>query len=411
MNVRGFSSLWIASSLLIACTARPPVREPRPLARPALIVVSLDGFRWDYLERPAASTLRTMMTHGARTRRLIPAFPTKTFPNHFTLATGLLPEHHGIVANTMTDSVLGRFTTADTAGNRNPGWWSGEPIWITARRQGLRSATMFWVGSEVSFNGLRPNLWRPFDANLPSAARLDQVLQWLALPADERPDLVMLYLNRVDVMGHRYGPDHPAVDSSIAVVDSALGRLLDGLDSLGLGDRTNLVVVSDHGMTGISPNRVIFLDDYVPLEPGEIVDLAPVTTIDPLAGRTELILQRLSYAHPHLAVYRRAEIPIRFRFRDNSRITPIVAIADDGWTISTRAQWATRPLTDLGNHGYDNELASMAGILVGVGPAFRPGAVAPPLQNIHVYALLSYLLRLHPAPNDGSLDSVRALLR
>lgn len=164
-------------------------------------------------------------------------------------------------------------------------------------------------------------------------------------------------------------------------------------------------------MTGISPNRVIFLDDYAPLEPGEIVDLAPVTTIDPWAGRAELILQRLSHAHPHLAVYRRAEIPTRFRFRDNSRITPLVAIADDGWTISTRAQWAARPLTDLGNHGYDNELSSMAGILVGVGPAFRPGAVAPPFQNIHVYAMLAHLLRLHPAPNDGSLDSVRTLLR
>lgn len=389
---------------------RPPARA-EAAQRPLVVVVSLDGFRWDYLQRPPAVRLRSLASRGARVQRLVPSFPTKTFPNHFTLATGLFPAHHGIVANTMTDAVLGRFTTADTAGNRQPGWWRGEPIWITARKQGLRSATMFWTGSEVAFNGLRPDLWRPFDANLPTNARIDQALAWLALPAERRPDLLMVYLNRVDVAGHKVGPDHPAVDSAIAEVDSAVGRLVDGLNHWGLWPRTDLVVVSDHGMTSIAPDRVIFLDDYVDFRPGELVDLAPVTAINPEPGRGADIIRGLAGAHPKLAVYRREDLPGRYRFNQGDRITPLVAIADDGWTISTRTQWRTRPMTDLGNHGYDHELLSMGAVLMAVGPDFRSGIVVPPIQNVHLYSLLAHLLRIRPAPNDGVIDSVRALLR
>lgn len=403
--------ILLAGLAVSACGSGQPPGQSDPRQRPLVIVVSLDGFRWDYLERPPAARLRTLASQGIRLERLVPAFPTKTFPNHYTLATGLFPAHHGIVANTMTDSVLGRFTTADTAGNRQPGWWRGEPIWITARRQGLRSATMFWTGSEVAFNGLRPNLWRPFDANLPMTARIDQALTWLGLPADRRPDLLMVYLNRVDVVGHKFGPDHPAVDSAIATVDSAVGRLVDGLDSLGLRPQTDLVVVSDHGMTSISPDRVIFLDDYVELSPGDVVDLAPVTGLSPDPARVATVVRQLAGAHPHLAVFRREDVPPRFRFSQGDRVTPVVAIADDGWTISTRAQWKTRPMTDLGNHGYDHELASMAAMLIAIGPDFRQGMVAPPMQNVHLYELLAHLLHIRPAPNDGSFDSVRALLR
>ena len=184
-----------------------------------------------------------------------------------------------------------------------------------------------------------------------------------------------------------------------------------GLAAPGLLDRTNLVVVSDHGMTAISPDRVIFLDDYVALQPGDVVDLAPVTAIDPGSGRLDVFARRLIGAHPHLSVYRQADVPARFRFRDSPRITPIVAIADDGWTISTRTQWKMKPLNDLGNHGYDHQLPSMAAILIGTGPAFRRGAVVPAVQNVHVYSLLAHLFGVRPAPNDGSLDSVLALLR
>ena len=392
-------------------TSTRPVTPPGPAGGSVLILVSIDGFRPDYLDRPGAVRLREIAAAGVRAEKLIPAFPTKTFPNHYTIATGLYPEHHGIVANTMVDSAVGRFATTDTIGNRDPGWWGGEPIWVTAVKQGHRAATMYWVGSEGAIQGIRPTYWRPFDPRVASDARVDQVLEWLSLPAGLAPDLVTLYFNRVDLIGHRRGPGSAAVDSAISDVDAAIGRLVDGLADRGLLERTNLIVLSDHGMTTIAPDRVIYLDDYVPIEPGEITDLAPATAIDPGPGRTELIYQGLVNAHPHLRVYRRQDVPTRFHFRSNRRIAPLLALADDGWTISTRRRWAVNPMTDLGNHGYDNALPSMAAMFIATGPAFRTGAVVPPFQSIHLYELMAHLMGLRPAQNDGALDSVRSVLR
>ncbi len=397
--------------VLSGCTPSPRPLPPSPAGRRLVILVSIDGFRPDYLDRPAAVRLRAIAAAGVRAKALIPAFPTKTFPNHYTIATGLYPEHHGIVANLMVDSAIGRFSTADTIGNRDPRWWGGEPIWVTAIKQGRRAATMYWVGSEGPIQGTRPTYWRPFDPRVPAIARVDQVLEWLSLPVEQVPDLVTLYFNRVDLIGHRRGPESAAVDSAISDVDTAIGRLVDGLASRGLLDRTNLIVVSDHGMTTIAPDRVIFLDDYVPIEPSEITDLAPATAIDPGPERTELIYLGLVNAHPHLRVYQRQDIPARFHFRNNPRIAPLLALADDGWTISTRQRWAVNPMTDLGNHGYDNALPSMAAMFIATGPAFRVGAVVRPFQSIHIYELIASLMRLRPASNDGALDSVRAVLR
>lgn len=405
------AGLGVALALSGCSTVHPPRTPPSPADDRLLILISIDGFRPDYLDRPGAVRLRELAASGVRAKQLIPAFPTKTFPNHYTIATGLYPEHHGIVANSMTDPDLGRFTTTDTVTNRDPRWWGGEPIWLTAIKQGRRAATMFWVGSEGAIQGIRPNYWRAFDPRIPAGARVDQVLEWLALPAGLAPDLVTLYFNRVDLIGHRRGPESAAVDSAIGETDAAIGRLIDSLRTRGLLPRTNVIVVSDHGITTISPDRVIYLDDYVPIEPQEIADLAPATAIDPGPGRADLLFQGLVNAHPRLSVYRRHEIPARFHFRNNRRIAPILALADDGWTISTRQRWQVSPMTDLGNHGYDNMLPSMAATFMASGPAFRAGAVVPAFQSIHVYELMAHLMGLRPAPNDGALDSVRALLR
>lgn len=404
-------SVLVALGALAACGPGPAPGPPRPDGRRTVLLISLDGFRWDFLARPGARRLRQLADSGVRAEYLVPAFPTKTFPNHYTMATGLYPEDHGIVANAMNDPVMGRFTTTDTIVNRNPGWWGGEPIWITAERQGRRAATMFWVGSEVAYGGRRATYWRSFDPNLPGDRRVDQVIEWLSLPGDRRPEFVTLYLNRVDVMGHRYGPDHPAVDTAIAVTDSSLGRLVDWLGTSGMGARTDVVIVSDHGMAAISPDRAIFLDDYADIDRTEILDLAPVTAIEPRPGRADHLYQRLRRAHPRLTVFRRHEVPERFRFRRSHRITELVAIADDGWTIGLRAEWAKRPFLDLGNHGYDNALPSMRAIFLAVGPSFRSGLVVPPFENVHLYPLVAHLLGVEPARNRGRLAPVRAVLR
>lgn len=404
--------LLVITALLAGCT-RPAARDTTPeLGERLVLLIALDGFHPSDLERPGVVRLKQLAAQGVRAEHLIPAFPTKTFPNLFTLATGLYPEHHGIVGSVMVDPQLGRFTTADTAVNRKPGWWdAAEPIWITAERQGRRAATMFWVGSEIAYRGRRPSYWRDFDPRVSELERVAQVLAWLDLPLPQRPQFVTLYLNGVDVTGHRHGPVHPAVDSAAAALDAAIGALIDGLAERGLIERANLIFVSDHGMAAISPERVIYLDDYVALAPTEIIDLEPVTTLDPAPGRRDSVYHALRSAHPHLTVYRREEMPERYRFRSHPRISPLIAIADEGWTIGTRERWKTRPVTNRGNHGYDNLLASMAGVFVAAGPSFRSGVVVPPFQSVHVYALMAQLLDVDPSRNDGALDSVRTLLR
>ena len=397
----------LASTFFFQSATAPLSQEQT--RQPPLVAISIDGFRWDYLNRPLALRLRQLAATGARVDRLIPAFPTKTFPNHYTIVTGLYPEQHGIVANTMIDPAIPRrFVNSDTAAVSDPAWWGGEPIWVTAIRQGRRAATMFWPGSEAPIRGVRPTYWHRFDPRLPSQQRFNRLLAWLDLPSDSSPQLLTLYLNELDFVAHKAGPDSPQADSALGRVDRLIGGFVDSLGARGLADRINLIVLSDHGITDTPVDRMIYLDDYLDLTLVDIQDWNPVAAIVPHPGRDDEVYARLAGANPHLTVYRKAEVPARFHFRAHPRITPIVAIAEEGWTITSHQR---RPATDLGNHGYDNELPSMAAFLVGTGPGFRPGARIPTLLNVHVYEMMAALLRLTPAPNDGHFDSVRALLR
>jgi predicted AlkP superfamily pyrophosphatase or phosphodiesterase len=220
-----------------------------------------------------------------------------------------------------------------------------------------------------------------------------------------------MYFSDVDDAGHRFGPAAPQTDSAIARVDSLVGALVDGIAARGLTGRVNLVVVSDHGMASLAADRVIYLDDYVDLSRMTVVDLSPVGALAPAAGYEAEAYARLKGAHPRMQVYRKGELPARLHFNTNPRITPIVTIIDEGWVLATRAGVARLGHPRGGAHGYDNALPSMGALFVASGPDFREGVVVPPFQNIHVYALLARLLGVTPAPNDGSPDSTRALLR
>ncbi len=381
---------------------------------PRVLLIGLDGFRADYLDRPAATQLRALAARGVRAERMISAFPSKTFPNHYSIVTGLSPERHGIVANAMRDSVLGLFRLSDRAAVQTSGWWGGEPIWVTAEQQGRRAATYFWPGSEAEIGGVRPSWWYPYDGDRPNAERERQVLEWLALPSDSAPAFIALYFSDTDDAGHRHGPDAPQVDSAIARVDSAVGRLVAGIARLGLTEVVNVIVVADHGMAAVSPERTIVLDDYLDLQTVEIVDLNPVAMITPRDGDVSRVMRALEGRHPHLQVYRREETPTALRFRTHPRITPIVAIADDGWSIVTvgaRTRAAAVRGVRGGAHGYDPQLPSMAALFIAAGPGIVRGRTVPAFQNIHVYPLMAELLRLRPAPTDGALDSVRTMLR
>lgn len=386
--------------------------SPSPASRQTVVLISLDGFGASYLDRPGASHLRALSGRGVRAERMVPAFPSKTFPSHYTLVTGLYPEHHGIVGNSMQDPVLGRFTIGAYPAMSDARWWGGEPIWVTSERQGVRTAIYFWPGSEAPVGGVRPTWWTKYDITVSRADRVKGILAWLALPADSAPRLVATYFSDVDDAGHSFGPLAPQVDSAIARVDSAVGAIVDGISRLPASARVNVIVASDHGMTAISPDRAIYLDDFVSLDSLDVVDWTPVAMIAPKPGRAEYVYSKLKGAHSHLAVYRKADVPARFRFNDSPRITPVVGIADEGWSITTHARAAQglRYLTG-GSHGYDNLLPSMGALFVAAGPAFREGVRVPPFESVHIYSLLADILAVKPARTDGSLDSVRALLR
>ncbi len=402
--------LWLV--LVGACAAAGAT--PAAVAhREAVLLVSIDGFRADYLDRPQARQLRRLANQGVRARWLTPVFPSKTFPNHYSIVTGLYPVHHGIVSNTMLDPASGRrFRIDDPLSVRDSSWWGGEPIWVTAVKQGLRSATFFWPGSEAAVEGIRPTWWKRYDSRVRNATRVRQVIDWLSAPAGQAPALVTLYFSDVDHAGHEFGPDAPQTDSAIARVDAAIGRLLAGLDQRGLAARVDLIVVSDHGMAPVSAERTVYLDDYLDLADVTIVESSPVAALIPRAGRAAEVYRRLEGANPHLTVYRKDETPPRWHYRDNPRTAPILAVAEEGWLISTRARrGASRRPVERGTHGYDPEVPSMHALFVARGPAFRRGATVPPFTNVHLYQLMTHILGLRPAPNDGSLDSVRAVLR
>jgi predicted AlkP superfamily pyrophosphatase or phosphodiesterase len=263
----------------------------------------------------------------------------------------------------------------------------------------MRTAPIFWPGSEAPIGGLRPTWWRLFDNASPAEQRVAETLHLLALPPAERPRLVTLYLQDADDQGHAHGPESPELAAAVARVDAAIAALLDGLARLGLAATTDVVVVADHGMAATGPGRAIVLDELVDPVRANVVSWSPVLTLWPPAGEVEAVYATLHGAHPHLAVYRRDELPARWRYRDSPRIPPLVAVADEGWFVTTRAR-AAADAESAGEHGYDPALPSMAAVFVAAGPSFRSGVVVPELANVAVYPLLCAALGIDPLPGD-----------
>lgn len=414
---RGGASGWFAGVLaaLFAVFASAPARSvAQNAADPILILISFDGFRWDYLNNAPAPALQRLIERGVRAEGLIPSYPTKTFPNHYTIVTGLTPEHHGIVANDMRDPSTGRTFGMSTSEAREPMWWGGEPLWVTAERGGRRAGTMFWPGSEAAIGGVRPTHWKPYSKSMPGAARVDQALAWLDLPPAKRPAVLTLYFEDADSAGHGHGPDSDAVRRAIGDLDAYVARLVRGLEQRGLIDRANIVVVSDHGMATVVPGQVIELDDYISLSDVDVVDLNPTLGLFPKEGKTDAVYRALVRAHPHLHVYRRNDTPDAWRYRHHQRIPPIVGVADEGWQVvrGTLMDRVVRAVTrQRGIHGYDPSVLSMRGILIAAGPAFRQGVTVPAMENVHLYNALATAIGVAPAQNDGDITVALRLLR
>lgn len=376
-----------------------------------VLLISLDGFRNDYIDKAPTPNLSALAQSGVRAAAMRPVFPSKTFTNHYTLVTGLLPRNHGIVSNTMYDPTMRSwFRMSDTGAVRDPAWWGGEPIWVTAVRQGLRSACYFWPGSEAAIGGARPTYWKPYVHETPHDERIRQVLAWLDLREDERPSVITLYFSDTDDVGHRYGPDSPEIVRAIQKVDSSIGRLLNGLSARGLRDKVNIIVVSDHGMSTVDSSRVVYWDQALDTSTVRSIEDGPLLTLNAPAESVTVYVDRLNQLSPRLRAYASQSLPSRFAYSGNPRIPAIVALMDDGWSIVRHGRRAAyRPTA--GNHGFDNEFASMQATFVASGPAFRAGARVDTVFSLDVYALLCHLLDVRPAPNDGSFERIKPVLK
>jgi ectonucleotide pyrophosphatase/phosphodiesterase family member 5 len=393
--------LAMIALLIAACAPKAPLAAPPPpAALVPVILISVDGLRADYLRRGITPNISALAARGVTTPAMRPSFPTLTFPNHYTIVTGLRPDHHGLVNNNMDDPELGRFAMSIRTAVEDARWWNGgEPIWVTAERAGIPTATMFWPGSETAVRGVRPRRWLPFDGAMPGAARVDQLLAWL----DEtpRPGLATLYFDTVDHDGHEYGPDSPQLNAAVADVDRQIGRLLDGLKARRIA--ANIVLVADHGMQQVSADQRILLGALIDPASIKLVAGGAVAAISPLPGHEAMVTAALVKRHDHMQCWEKARLPARFHYGSHPRVPAIICLADPGWMIwltPPTPEQAARPLA--GMHGYDPAHPSMAASFVAAGPAFRAGVVVPAFDNVDVHPLLLRLLGLPAMATDGN---------
>jgi predicted AlkP superfamily pyrophosphatase or phosphodiesterase len=386
--------------------------EPAAAIQPRLILISLDGYRADYLDRGYSPVLAALASEGVHAKGMRPVFPSVTYPNHYTLVTGLYPDQHGVVNNTMHDPILGSFSPGNRAANTDGRWWDqAEPIWVTAQKEGLRTASFFYPGTQAEIHGVRPSYWQLFNSSVQPDVRVDQVLAWLDLPPDQRPSFVSLYFEQADVAGHEYGPDSMQVNVSLVTVDAALGRLVEGLRQRGMFDDTDLIVISDHGMSATSPERVVLLDEIVNVDHIELVTAIVNAGINPKAGYEAEVERALLAPHSHLQCWKKGNLPKRFHYGHNARIPAIVCLPEDGWMVGTAAMASKGGHVPLGEHGYDNDDPQMRALFVARGPSFKQHLTVPVFDNINVYVLLAKLLGVTPLRNEGSLAVTAGMLR
>jgi predicted AlkP superfamily pyrophosphatase or phosphodiesterase len=391
-----------AAILLSACSKLRSERD-----KPYVVMVSLDAFRWDYDSIYGTPVLDDIARKGVTATRLIPSFPTKTFPNHYTIATGLYPDHHGLVNNSFYAPDLDLvYRIGDRAMVSNGAFYGGEPVWVTARKQGMKSASFYWVGSEAPVQGIQPDYWKPYDDEVPFGDRVDTVLKWLSMPINKRPHLVTLYFEEPDAVSHGYGPVSPETAAMVRSLDSLIGVLRTGLGKLPNAADINLIVLSDHGMTEVDNSRYNYIFDTVPQRMVKrIYGGNPVWAIEPAEGKSDSLLILLNVQRG-MKAWKRNELPAHLHYGTHLRIPEILLVADPGWTAGLRPE----PRGDTrGDHGYDWRCRDMHSIFYAEGPAFKKGFSVDTLYNVDIYNIVTGVLGLVPAPNDGNPERIAPL--
>ncbi len=376
--------------------------------RKPLLLIGIDGVKPSYLEEGFASTpnLDRLIDDGVVAESLKPVFPSLTFPNLYSIVTGLYPGSHGIVGNTVYDPSRGMtLNMRDQEAQTDPEWWGGEPIWVSAEQQGLTAATFFWVGSEAEIGGVKPTHYISYNSRVPHSARTDQVASWLT--DDDPVDFASLYFASPDGAGHEHGAGAPEVVEALEAVDHQIGRLISQLENRGVWPDINILVVSDHGMTDLDEEKVIFLDDIIDLSDVDVVEWSPVAMINPKPGKVSDVYNALKEHEDeeHYSVYRREDLPERFHLSNHPRVADIVVIADKPYSLASQFFFSQQGLFS-GGHGFDPEYPEMHGVFLAHGPDLPNGVEIETVELVDIYSLMAHLLNLEPAEHDGSLERI-----
>ncbi|XP_032999681.1 ectonucleotide pyrophosphatase/phosphodiesterase family member 3 [Lacerta agilis] len=405
---------WLKES----CTSSDTAQCPDGFNVPPLILFSMDGFRAEYLETwgnllPNIGKLKTCGTHSKYMRA---AYPTKTFVNHYTIATGLYPESHGIIDNNMYDVKLNENFSLSSDTRNNPAWWGGQPIWHTAMFQGLKAGTYYWPGSDAKINGTYPNIYKVYNKSVPFEQRVTELLKWFELPQSERPDFYTLYIEEPDSAGHAYGPVHGETVKALQKADETMGMLMEGLRQRNLDNCVNIILVADHGMDQTFCEQMESMTDYF-----EDVNFymyeGPAPRIrsrnipdDFFSFDSAGIVKNLTCRNPnqHFKAYLTPNLPKRLHYVNNIRIDKVHLMMQRQW-LGVRSKNYKR--CSGGNHGFDNEFKSMQAIFVAHGPGFKEKTEVKPFENIEVYNLMCDLLKITPAANNGTHGTLNHLLK
>ncbi|GFR75172.1 ectonucleotide pyrophosphatase/phosphodiesterase family member 5 [Elysia marginata] len=408
--LKATTSTWVILALVL-CTVQNGDTAPSATGgKPKVILVSMDGFRHDYLQLAENTpNFDRMLREGVTMPWIRNTFTTLTFPCHFTMVTGLYEESHGIISNNMyneeMDNRYFRMSTTDDE------WWTGhETIWTSAQKAGLKAGVYFWVGSASEIQGTRPEKWFRYDGSVPFEDRVDTLVKWMS---EDDFDLGLLYFNEPDHTGHLHGPKGNETLHEVERMDGILGRLLDKLNQTDLLDKVNLIVTSDHGMAEVdSDKKTIDLRDYVnDTLIRKVVQQGAIAHLIPQEGKTQELVDALKDVE-HMRVFVKEDMPERFHYKNHRRIQPVVLVADEGWGISQNATYRRLNIPRfLGDHGYDNILNSMRPIFAARGPAFKQNAIVESIDTVDIYPLICHILNIDPAPNNGSLERAAALLR
>ena len=348
---------------------------------------------------------------------MIPVFVSKTFPNHYSIATGMYVENHGLIGNHFYDEELDDYyTLSDRSKVEDPKFYDGEPIWVTAEKQGVKTGSYFWVGTDAPIGGSYPSKWKKYEHNFPFEARIDSIVAWFSLPKNERPRFCSLYFHEPDYTGHDFGPKSRETEMVVWRLDSLFGDLISKLENLSISENMNIIAVADHGMAEISSDKTVNLSDYADMNQIIQEGSGPYALLySKKKGIINSVVDDLKNA-PNISVFLKKDIPNRFHFKNHPRIKDALVLADEGWYIQNQAISSSSAVGEYipkgGTHGYDNQLKSMSALFIANGPAFKNGIVTEPFENVNIYPMITHILGIIPSNNiDGNLKNIEHLLK